>query len=577
LAEGCPCEPAEPTDCYDGPDGTAGVGECRPGLRACEDGEWSGCSGEVVPAEEICDGRDEDCDGTVDDGAVSACGDCAPDCRERTLGPEGEVPFDPGADLALDAAGDLVLAGDTYSIRLVWVPNSLEGTISRIDTATRTEQARYRTGPLGASPGFYDPPGDNPSRTSVDYRGDLYVANRAFAGQASVTKIREHDCPDTDGDGVVETSTGRDDVLPWGTDECVAWNTPVGESGAIARAIAYQARDEGGGAREVVWTGLYDAKRFVELDAESGEPTGVELDASPCMPYGAAIDRDGTLWSAGPVTCRFDTADPDAGVEPLSQPSYGITVDGDGRVWIGGDVGYFDPETEIWTMLPDVSGYGIAADETSVWVGGCRIARGFTDPWSLCRVDLESLEAHEIDVRVFGVAVDFDGAVWGFDHGHYVASVVDPETESVDDVLHDCGDGTSFCLDGPYAYADMTGFQLHNATNPVGIWSAVVDGCGDGTEARWVALRWEATTPPGTRVALQVRAGEDAESLARRDWIDVATTPPDASPVPLSDAFGDGGRAVLVEVRATLYSDVHGESPALHEIGLLRSCGAPIG
>jgi hypothetical protein len=45
-----------------------------------------------------------------------------------------------------------------------WIANSGEGTVSKIDTQTGVEVARYRTGPNGAA--------DSPSRTAVDADGD---------------------------------------------------------------------------------------------------------------------------------------------------------------------------------------------------------------------------------------------------------------------------------------------------------------------------------------------------------------------------------------------------------------------
>ena len=80
----CACEPGQQRACYSSAAGTSGVGACHAGSQTCNaDGlGWGACTGEVVPGVEQCNGRDDDCNGTVDDvpgagiGCASGVGEC---------------------------------------------------------------------------------------------------------------------------------------------------------------------------------------------------------------------------------------------------------------------------------------------------------------------------------------------------------------------------------------------------------------------------------------------------------------------------------------------------------------------
>ncbi len=60
--EVCPCLPGDQFPCG------AGVGSCAEGTQTCENGAWSGCADGELPQPERCNGADDDCDGTADDG-----------------------------------------------------------------------------------------------------------------------------------------------------------------------------------------------------------------------------------------------------------------------------------------------------------------------------------------------------------------------------------------------------------------------------------------------------------------------------------------------------------------------------
>jgi hypothetical protein len=76
--------------CTDGqtqPCGLWDTGECEFGTTECINGNWGPCTGEVGPKPEVCDGKDNDCDGTVDDGIDCSCEDGSTDtCGESDIG-----------------------------------------------------------------------------------------------------------------------------------------------------------------------------------------------------------------------------------------------------------------------------------------------------------------------------------------------------------------------------------------------------------------------------------------------------------------------------------------------------------
>ncbi|WP_437306558.1 L-type lectin-domain containing protein [Sorangium sp. So ce388] len=125
--EGCACPEGRERSCYSGPQGTQGVGACEAGVQVCSRSGWGPCTGERTPAPETCDLVDNDCNGQTDE---STC-------------PDGTVC---AASLAADMASPP--EGWSFNGDAFWDGEALTGVL----TEARRDQAGalvYRT-PIAA-------------------------------------------------------------------------------------------------------------------------------------------------------------------------------------------------------------------------------------------------------------------------------------------------------------------------------------------------------------------------------------------------------------------------------------------
>jgi hypothetical protein len=478
-----------------------------------------------------------------------------------------EVPLDPepgsSSGVTLDGQGNLILDVDktTFLYSHIWIANSPEGTVSKIDTKTGQEVARYRTGP--GTP--------DPSRTTVGLDGDVVVANRGGASAVRISADRSR-CIDRNGNGTIETSTGPTDVLPWWEDECVLWYTPFA-GGSLARGAAFDFEvDPDGLLSSSVWIGLFNGQKLVRLDAETGAITA-EVDTPGHCSYGLAFDGDKNLWSYSRCGARdlirLDPATLTYTPFPRAAAGcdYGLAVDKDGRPWTagGGCVARLDPGTGVWSTTSIGSSLrGLAHDgEGSVWIADTSYGVRRVDATTMAVLDSIPLSGGGF----VGMAVDFDKQIWAVSLGGSAGHKIDPVTLA--STPHSTGPN-------PYTYSDMTGYQLRNAAPPIGLFRAVVEGCGP--DQQWHELHWKAETPPGTFVRFRARTGNSRDELDARPFVAVARQPSDASPADLQAALEaalpGSSRGKYLELELTLRSENAGFTPVVSYVGVTSTCVA---
>ncbi len=533
VDEGCACELGATQDCYTGPTASRGYPPCAAGTQTCEGASeffrWTACEGEVVPALEVCDGRDndcdgevdergaigangcgecvfeetacdgvdDDCDGMVDEGLVNSCGLCPPapcyvepwetpgDCEEgdRLCDGTGPLEEDPTA---------ITLTQGTLRTPVIYIAVTNRAEVAQLDT--RTGAKNWQVPSHGLSP----------SRTAVAWDYSVWVGNRGLAGDPN--------------------NPAHSNVVHLGFDGSFICRADVT---GIARGVAI----DGDG---FVWAGTWNTQRVMRIDPTTCDilddiHVGVNV-------YGLAVDGDGYLWTAsdsgsvGAYTARLNTRDPTDVTYYPNPWRYGITVDLDGRVWMGGHSGSgpvhsFDPPAygRVDASVYGVTGIAFAPEALAapevvapgpagIW-GSRYSANRVThiDPATgleRCGAAISCADGSGYAgtcVNPHGVAALADGTIWvPIRFGGFV-DVFDRDCNLLH--VHPVDPGQEL-----YTYSDMAGTQLMTVTTRTGHW--VQDFDSGYADPFWSSVTWTADPlPPETWVSVTAVGADSRDAL----------------------------------------------------------------
>ena len=475
-------------------------------------------------------------------------------------------------------------SGSLSTFPIMWIANAGEDSVSKVDTTTGRELARYRTwfGPAG-QPGYYNHLGSPwsgaaPSRTAVDREGNCYVANRHFDDRpADVIKILATGGIDRNGNSTLETSADLDnngvidpgEILLMGDlngngqldaneigDERIAWAVSVGSAGALGRSLAIDIDGN-------IWLGLFSTQVYYKLSAVDGSILAGPIDVSPNTPYGALVDGNGILWGASldGTLLKLDTRAPYAHTvyNHGFGSDYGIAI-GNNRVYQANSSGNtyteFDPVTETFSA-PAASRFtalGIAVDGNGdIFVGNA--SSGGVTKFRPDGSVIWSSPAQAGTGEVRGCVVDSNNDVWLI---HLNVNKISKYRGSDGAAL-----GVFPTGDSPYTYTDATGIGRFNTTAPSGTWSVIHDSSSLG--AIWGTASWNGSTPPGTAIKVEVRAADTEVGLAGQNYQQVFN----------STSFCEAGIVgQLIQVRTTLSRPLADtNSPVLYDLTVSGCAG----
>jgi MYXO-CTERM domain-containing protein len=420
---------------------------------------------------------------------------------------------------------------------IVWATNYRYGWVVRIDSNTGKQTGRFDAALVSingqatgaqASKTYCDfaNVGNCPGRVAVDTRGDVWIVNRAFGKQGTLSKFSgdlQH-CIDRNNNGVIDTSkdVNNDGIINpddpaefFGqNDECILTTIPVGPTNMWPRGVAVDRRGK-------IWVATHQDGKIYRYNPD--EPVALEATVTVGgNPYSLATGGKYVFVSSSSGGTRRVDIDTLA-VQTVSCPgTYGVVASVDGsEAYLGS---YF-AMTGGWykanfnnnscTFYGGPGGITTAMTldlQNNVWTADyntATVSKFTTTGTLLGRYPAGGGNPH-------GLSVDFLGNIWTITHSApHRMTKINSGTGAIITQPSISGPG-AYDYD-PYIYSDFTGVQVDRISpyTRVGSWDGVYDG--GVPNIPWSKVTWNAepqgAVPVETTLQVLVRAANTLAEL----------------------------------------------------------------
>jgi streptogramin lyase len=460
--------------------------------------------------------------------------------------------------------GELKLS-DSPELNYIWVANSSKGTVVLIDTKTQKPVAEYKTAPDGQP--------KNPSRTTTDKDGNVWVTNRDGNSVIKIGLEANGGWIDKNGNGVCDTSTGLGDIRAWtnangadtaggvntAADECILEYIKVSSSGTRHLSV-----DEDNN----VWVSGTGNRKFDLIQNVRNSKLGIEkakiIRTEQSVGYGGYgglityVNGKGVIWSSNPLL-RWEVDKPLSGSNGGNwigynvAGSYGLGVDSKGNVWnstLGGNghIYKYNPSGALIASYPQgASGaQGVAIDKNDhVWVAHSLYSN------TIGHLDNNGRYIETITVTSgantgpTGIAISEDNKIWVTCYNGMVKVYQLGAAPDYKATLE-----KTIQLDGNlYNYSDMTGSTLvgtvYNGTHIIET---------EFNNIVWNSLTWEGENAFGELVDVSISASEDGISYV--------------GPIDAKDPLGFSLKGKKVRIVIKLTRGLDGKSPVVRNMVL---------